>query len=374
MCSDDNEDWANSFPLAEAISSEPGIIENRTPNDARPSTSVNGGKKPSRPCVYCGVFQTKLTRHIKTVHKNEEKVKEILGLDRKQQEKEFDLLRKQGIYEHNLKLMKKGKTQQVLEVERKQIKKEGKESKLKVCTLCKAFVKSTYYAQHVKACSVFKDESQSKNQIVSCLSADLLQKYEDTKDKEFVDILNRFATDEVGTFCKNDKMLLTFGAFMFKKNRRRKGKGVESRRVIMQNMRTLATLFLKFKEFATAQYKEVQMNDMYIRTNFSFLEEAIDELAMDEKGNLKSGAKLFLGNVLKRSIKVFQGFHLFNNDDKAAEEIDKFGEVLRVRWAALFADAESDVIRSRQETLRRPAELPLENDVAKVRRYTISEI
>ena len=162
-------------------------------------------------------FQTKLTRHIKTVHKNEEKVKKILGLDRKQQEKEFDLLRKQGIYEHNLKLMKKGKTQVVLEVERKQIKKEGKESKLKVCTLCKAFVKSTYYTQHVKACFVFKDESQSKNQIVSGLSADLLQKYEDTKDKEFVDILNRFATDEIGTFCKNDKMLLTFGAFMFKK-------------------------------------------------------------------------------------------------------------------------------------------------------------
>ena len=90
-----------------------------------------------------------------------------------------------------------------------------------------------------------------------------------------------------------------------KKNRRRKGKAAESGRVIMQNMRTLATLFLKFKEFATAQNKDVQMNDMYIRSNFSFWEEAIDELAIDEKGNLKSGAKLFLGNVLKRSIKVF---------------------------------------------------------------------
>ena len=143
----------------------------------------------------------------------------------------------------------------------------------------------------------------------------------------------------------------------------------------MQNMRTLAALYLKFNEIAIVQSKEnIKVKGMFIRTSFRMLEDAIEQLSVDDSNSLKSEAKSLLGNVLKRSIKVFKGFFLMNGNDKGAEELDKIAAVLNARWGVLFANAESEVVCNRQETLRRPEELALEEDVTKVRQYTVSEI
>ena len=75
------------------------------------SSPENGSKensdrssKPFRPCLYCGVFQAQLNRHLKTVHKNEKEIKEIMSLP-KQRLQEFNQLRKEGISLHNKKIL-----------------------------------------------------------------------------------------------------------------------------------------------------------------------------------------------------------------------------------------------------------------------------
>ena len=118
--------------------------------DEYKSIASKNKKKVSRPCLYCGVFQTKLTRHTKTVHKNEDKVKRILDLNPKEQKKKFNLLRKQGICEYILKLLKENKPQHALEVKRKQNEDKTTATKLKISAGCKAFVNSKYYSQHWK--------------------------------------------------------------------------------------------------------------------------------------------------------------------------------------------------------------------------------
>ena len=67
---------------------------------------------------------------------------------------------------------------------------------------------------------------------------------------------------------------------------------------------------------------------MYDRTNFYALEEAINSISSSSTGQVKSGAKLLIGNVLKRSAKIFKGHFLIENNDEVAEKINKFSEIL----------------------------------------------
>ena len=89
---------------------------------------------------------------------------------------------------------------------------------------------------------------------------------------------------------------------------------------------------------------------------------------------MKHGSKLFIGIVIKRAIKVFKGIYLIEKNDAGADELHKFSSVLNMQWNGLFADAECQIVRNREDFLRRPEQLPVENNVSKVRDYTIAEI
>ena len=91
------------------------------PHRHHPRANTNGGlalnaaeksvpyKKLKRPCFFCGVLQSKLVSHFKSVHKNEEKVQAALKLPEKEQTRAFEGLRKEGILMHNIKNQQEGK-------------------------------------------------------------------------------------------------------------------------------------------------------------------------------------------------------------------------------------------------------------------------
>ena len=269
-------------------------------------------------------------------------------------------------------MLKDGFGLEKLEAERRQ-PKSNKKKTLKMCTNCNAFVDSNYFFNHKKKCNAIEKDSSQAPVSTSGLASDMLTTYKQY-DEEFADMLNRFLRNEKGNECRQNEMIIKFGEYLYKKGRQQKGKQVETRKNVMQCMRLLAGLYLKFKEVAASKgVLNLTINDMFHRSNFPFLEENIELLSYTEKRDLKSGTKLFIGTVLKRSIKIFKGLHLINKNDSDAEELDKFSAVLNLRWNAIFAEAECDVVRSRQDALRRPENLPLDADVGKVRRYVISE-
>ena len=217
------------------------------------STKVKGeGKrKPTRLCVFCNNFQSRLTRHLKTVHRNEKEIQDILKMHPKKQVQEFERLRKKGIMKYNLEQLVARKSPSKLERERRTI---GKASKLKMCSHCKAFVQARYFFKHKRRRSQIctSDESAEKTSTRFCsgVTPDLLRKIDEKDDNEFFDLLNRFVQDEIGTLCQNNDFIITFGQYLFKKNRKRKAKSTETRKTVMQNMRTFAGLFIKFKDIA----------------------------------------------------------------------------------------------------------------------------
>ena len=67
------------------------------------------GKKPKRPCYFCGQAQTQLLRHLKTVHKHETIVKQAMTLPKAERTKAFNGIKKKGIMKRNIELKSEGK-------------------------------------------------------------------------------------------------------------------------------------------------------------------------------------------------------------------------------------------------------------------------
>lgn len=90
--------------------------------------------------------------------------------------------------------------------------------------------------------------------------------------------------------------------------------------------------------------------------------------------DLKHGLKTALYYLLKKTSKLIKGSYLIDDEDKKAEEIDRFVEVLELNHDYLFGDAVYAVNKARNEKLRKPSSLPFEEDILNVRNYTLEHI
>ena len=119
-------------------------------------------------------------------------------------------------------------------------------------------------------------------------------------DEGFADMLNRFLREEKGNECRQNKTIIKFGKYLYKKGRQQKIKQVETRKNVMQCMRLSAGMYLKFKEVAASKgVLNLTINETLHRSNFRFLEESIELLSYTEKEELKSGTKLCIRTALK---------------------------------------------------------------------------
>ncbi|KAK6476632.1 hypothetical protein HHUSO_G23081 [Huso huso] len=81
----------------------------------------------------------------------------------------------------------------------------------------------------------------------------------------------------------------------------------------------------------------------------------------------------YSANINKNTAKIMKATYLIEDQDQKAEGIDKFVSILNMRWPSVFGDAEYAVVKSGQEKLRKPAQLPFESDIERVRKYTVQK-
>ena len=143
-------------------------------------------------------------------------------------------------------------------------------------------------------------------------------------------------------------------------------------------MRCLAVLYCFFKEVLEDSDEEMKaslkiggtVEDMFDRTNFNVLEQAIERNTEGKEG-IKPGLTRALKYLLQNAATSLRGHYLIAREDQKAEEIDRFLAVFKLKSKILFSSAEYLVQKGRQMKLRRPEELPSEQDIATVRDYTI---
>lgn len=246
----------------------------------------------------------------------------------------FAYFRKQGIFNYN-------KNQARLE-EPKYMAEKTAHTDLVACSKCKGFYSRQLFHRHKERC--IGDGAEIPHQLH-------VEALREKSDQFANDILSKFQNDEVGRMCRMDTTIQLIGRRLFQKNLRKVDKTMEVRKSVMSDMRLLARLFLAFREVSVEETTNAE--DMFIRTNFDKLEQAIEKVTKDE-GKLKYGTKHQLYYLLKSSVQFIVASHLGCGNDIKAEEVEKFLKLLELNRDVKFGDAAYRINLSRQESLRMP--------------------
>ena len=166
---------------------------------------------------------------------------------------------------------------------------------------------------------------------------------------------------------------LMFGSHAFEKIKRKAGKEVEVKRSVRADMRKLAGLYLAMKDDnIKAIYGDVR--DMVRRENFTYLKRAIEKYTTKEDHSLEASLTTALYYQLKQLAKTMKGKSLMENSDTKALHFTDFMAILEHFKEVIFADATCQTYQRRQVRLRRPGELPLEQDIEKLHNYILQNI
>jgi len=287
-------------------------------------------KKPSRPCYFCGKQQSRLKRHILTKHSAHEKVAPLLKMTSKEQDRVIDSFRKKGIRNHNMDILKLGKTNFIRE------RLSNKEDLPVMCTGCKGFFARSYKSRHQLVCT-----ANSSNLMLPLVSIEDCTAIEKQSD-DFKKLLGSLQMDEVSKYLITDEIILMIGARSFASSKRKKDKVVETNKNVRGKMRLLSRLYLTFREVYSNQTDVRILNplnnasDMFRREVITLLGTTINKLC--ETDNIqegcdasitsqKSGLKVNILNLLKLSAKFLTGHFLVKNEEIRSTNVTNFIQV-----------------------------------------------
>lgn len=340
---------------------------------------VGGEKDPKRPCPFCGgKMFARLTRHIQSVHKDEDEVMAAMKLPAKDRNQAFNLLRRKGCHAYNLdKLKEENFDPSSLMKERKSRKKSAEAGEInqgdarEVCSLCKGYFVRKHFRKHVSICSAAEGNTHTPAGIQLEILSDNIT-FSEAFQKN---ILKDFWKDEIGNFCRSDTYIKEFGYHLFRIVQANIDKSDQNRKTIMAAMRMLAKLFFHFKEEAAKNNINVTTSlDMFKADNFQIFMDAVNEIAQKEDGGIKSGTKRNVGHLIKNVTQHLRGKFIWEKKKELVNDVDDFNSLFSNFKAVMFHSAEYNIKKNRQQELRCPKNLPDEQDVKKLQTYTVQKM
>ena len=240
-------------------------------------------------------------------------------------------------------------------------------NKIVMCDQCHGFFSKTYFARHVNICKKDFVGPVLPISIPLMKNTKLIDEYSLEYRKN---ILNAIRDDAIGTIAKTDRMILTVGARLYDKTKRKFDKVVEVQRHVRSEMRRLANLYHAFKP---EKIKYNNALDMFLRVNFEHFRVSLDSVTMDGD-KVKGGLKHGLYYLIRNAALIWKATFLVQEKDSDARDMDNFLSVFNLYKDYLFGDAAYQINRSRQIKLRKPINLPLEEDIIIMRRHVLSII
>lgn len=317
-------------------------------------------KDPIRPCLFCGINQSHLRRHL--LLKHPEELKQSSTLPKKEMTSAMATVRKDGILKYNKDQMKLENPDYVKE------RKSTKDSDLVLCGMCSGFFAKSYFYRHKKVCS---PESAA---LPKSIPASVFKLLKDNVNQEFREkILSKFLNDDVGRLCQSDPTIMLVGERLYDRVKSKKDKEIGGKKSVRTDMRRIGHLYMRFKSKLPNGKVSRCAADMLIRSNFQLFRESVDDYCSKED-TMKPGLKYSLKNLIKNMCDIVKGSYLISNEDSKAAEIDKFLDVLHLFRHTIFGPATYLLNRNRQENLRRPEQLPDEGDVSQLKNYTVTRM
>ena len=288
-----------------------------------------------------------------------------MKLCKKERDKIFSKFRWDGIVQYN-------RHEATLDTPKYQSEKKAKNSKpLTRCNHCNVTVTKSNFSRHQKKC-----RKKTENPVVSVP----LILYEvpslDSFSKGYREnILSKLRDDKIGKICRTDQTILYLGSKMYWKLQRKKDKKTEVCRGVRADMRRLAHLYDIFRKQDNVINNNSNSLDMFDRENYDQLASAIEQYTKtDTEDSIKAGLKQNLYYLIKRAATVMQYSFYAQRKDQEAEEMSKFICTFKSWEMYLFGDATYHLNKQRLVNLRKPAKLPVEEDLAKLRDHLINRM
>lgn len=195
-------------------------------------------KKPSRPCPFCHRLKTNLTEHLKRKHRNKPEVENAFKLPTKDRIKAVADLRKLGILKTNLKMIQECPKGEKPELIRE--RSQG-DNNIVYCTKCYGFFSQQFFYRHKRLCMLNDSDTTPTSIPTHALN-------ESSLSEPFKrDILKSFMTDEVGTVCVNDPLIIRYSERKYNRIMH-KDKMDEKRKSLKTDMRRIGKLYCHFRE------------------------------------------------------------------------------------------------------------------------------
>ncbi|XP_062606599.1 uncharacterized protein LOC134268369 isoform X2 [Saccostrea cucullata] len=357
-----------NIPSPKACSPGESIHDSEIPSPMTPlqkETAKRNSAKLKRPCPFCGEMKGRLTDHLKAKHKNEEQVKNALQLPKYLRDRAFDEMKKEGIFKANTEMIKSGDFD-VSKLIRE--RNQGDPSSLKMCSVCKGFFNAKVIYKHKRTCVAAEGSTASP----SSLSVRFLAE-DDKYSKEYTqEILESFRDTDYGSLIRKDDFIKRYGFHLYQ-NIQGTLKKVEKRLSLNSKLRRLAHLFLAFKKmFEEKRKRQVKdCSEMFSRKHIMELQDAVLDMTVNKKTKkVKHSLKVNLKYLLNDVCEVMQASYLIEGEDDLAEELGKFVVISRRLWSSFYKNAEQNLKIQREAELRAPINLPVRQDLYKVREYT----
>lgn len=323
-------------------------------------SKASGGGEKLNVCMFCYKKQTKLARHLETVHKNEDEVKKFKNLPKgcKERTDIIGLLRKKGNFKYNTSACLNDGN--LIVSRRPNAKKLRKATDFLPCVKCKAFFSKNSLRVHFKACTGI---SSARNRCVIVTGKKIAARLHCTANKMVREkLFPPLRDDDIVDLIKYDELVIVYANKMCEKYRNER-----YCEMIRQRMRLIGRFLKALKEIN----KDIQnLTDVFEPKYCQDTIRVINKLAgaNDDTGHFQNPTVASsLGTILKYISKILINQCIIKHDDEKRKNTKNFLLLFtqEIEINVTRTVTESQVHMRRQKTV----DLPLTSDIRKFYMY-----
>ena len=311
-------------------------------------------------CFFCGKSESKIGRHLTTVHRKEMEVQKILSFEKKSRtrKKLLEVLREKGNFHHNLKITKTGGQ---IKVGRRPSEDNVDPSLYLPCVYCYKYLVKKELWRHRQTCA--SDPNMIKNKQLQSESSLLVFPFSDTvRDGFNKSIIGSMRLDEISDIVKKDESILRYGIFLYE------SQGSAKKAYISQKLRILGRLL---KELCRVNGKDEPLSKFLRPGYFDQCLIATKTLSNYAVGSNDApemqtpSLALKIGHALTKVAGLERGSAARNKDKSTVEDLRSFIDLIETEWSTRISKVALNTMA--ENNFRKIEILPLTADLVKLR-------
>lgn len=320
-------------------------------------------------CYFCQKIILNSARHLEVVHGSETEVAKVLAMQKnsKARKDAFAVLVRSGDFYHNMDVLSIKKGELIL-IRRPTVaeSKLTKYSDYGPCPHCLGFMLKKHIWHHAKSnCSLKRNNALNNKSVIAESNAILSSTFGAKFSSDFVtNISLRLRDDDIGNFCKEDNLIMHFGAMQFEKY------GTTQCELIRQSMRQLGRFTMELRSIDKSTR---QLSDYLKPEKFDLIVQATKSLCVTHQTIAKRpefevpSLALKIGHALKKCISIKRGISLKNGNLRENEVLLSLLSIMELEWSIRVSCNALATLYNRK--MNATQLLPLTSDLIKIGKF-----